>query len=124
MITRILPESEWPKLIGTEAEAVWPHLDPGKSQVIVVEDGDQIVGTWTLMYVLHAECLWIAPSHRKGASVGRRLLSALHAMAKKMDVGTVATAAQTDDVRAMLDHIGAQKLVGDHYVMRMPCQQQ
>lgn len=121
MVTRILPPDEWPRLMGTEAEAMWPHLDSRRSTVIVVEDAGAIVGTWTLLRVLHAECLWIAPSHRGKASVARRLWAELQNIVRGMGEHTVATSAVSDDVRAMLEHVNALKLTGDHYVMRMPC---
>ena len=121
MVTRILPPDEWPRLMGTEAQALWPHLDAGRSTILVVEDEGEIIGTWALMNVLHAECLWIAPAHRGKSSVARRLWTALVKTAKERSAPTVATSALTDDVKALLAHVGAVKLDGDHYVMRMPC---
>jgi len=61
MNDRILPPEEWSRLNGTEAESVWPMLNPGSARVLVVEEGAEIVATWTFLTVLHAECLWIAP---------------------------------------------------------------
>lgn len=125
MITRILPPEEWSRLVGTEAEAVWPHLDSRRASVIVVEDeSGRIVGTWTLITQLHAECLWIDPEHRGRGSVARRLWKELQLRAKAFGAPTVATSAVSDDVRTLLEHVGAIKLEGDHYVMRMPCQPQ
>jgi len=122
MLTRILPPEEWPRLFGTEAEAVWPHLDSRTSQVLVVEDADgAIVGTWTLMHVLHAECLWIAPEHRGGAAVARRLLAGLREHATQRGATSVATSAISDDVKALLVKLKAEKLDGDHYLMRLSC---
>ncbi len=119
MTTRLLPPDEWPKLAGTEADAIWRDLDPALSHVIVVElDGD-IVGTWILMSVLHAECLWIAPQYRKRASVGRRLWTTMQRTARSLGAPVVATAALSDDVRQMLDRIGAIHVPGDHYAMRV-----
>ena len=125
MTTRILPPAEWTRLRTTEAAEVWPYFDPRHTQVIVVEDdGGEIVGTWTLLTVVHAECLWIAPAYRSKASVARRLWQALRGVARQARLETIATAAQTDEVRALLAHVGATKLPGDHYVMRLPCQPQ
>jgi hypothetical protein len=45
MTLRLLPRDEWPaKLVGTELEATWPVL-PDNAQVIVVEDGDRVIGS-------------------------------------------------------------------------------
>ena len=121
MTSRILPQAEWSRLAGTEAETVWPLLDPNRSQVIVVEDeAGLVIGCWVLMLVAHAECLWIAPSARKRASVARRLWLGLHRAAASMGVTTIATAALTDDVRDLLQHVGAMPLPGEHFVFSIP----
>jgi len=123
MTSRVLPPEEWHRLVGTEAELIWPHLDPARSHVLAVEHNGAIVGTWVLMQVLHAECLWIAPSHRGRTSVARRLWTAMQRTARGLGAKAVATAAMTDDVRRLLDHVGATKVLGDHYAMRItPCQ--
>lgn len=119
MTSRILPPEEWSKLEGTEAGPLWPHLDPSRTTVLVVEDGGVIVGTWLLLNVVHAECLWIAPAYRGRTSVARRLWTGMRRAAQAMKVPVVATAALTDDVRALLDHVGATKVPGDHYAMRV-----
>ena len=119
---RFLQPEEWERLIGTEAETVWPHLDSRTAQVLVVEDPDgRIIGTWTFIQMLHAECVWIAPDHRGNAGVVRQLLTGLRDTAKARNLQVVATSAVTDEVKALLEHLGATKLEGDHYVMRMPC---
>lgn len=119
MIARILPPEEWPRLIGTEVETVWPHLDPTRAHVLVVEDGAEIVGTWVLMNVVHAECLWIAPRYRQGVSVARRLWTFMQRTARDMGAPVVATAAMTTDVKKLLEHVGATELQGAHYSMRV-----
>ena len=123
MTTRILPASEWCRLEGTEAGKVRADLDPRRTHVLVVEHDGAIVGTWILMDVLHAECLWIAPAYRGHVSVARRLWTAMQRTARSLGVKAVATAAVSDDVRALLAHVEATKVPGDHYAMRiMPCQ--
>lgn len=119
MTTRILPPAEWARLAGTEAETIWPRLDPARASVLVVEDGGAIVATWILMSVVHAECLWIAPAHRGRTSVARRLWAFMHRTARAMGVPVVATAALSDEVRGLLEHVGATKVPGDHYAMEV-----
>lgn len=116
MTTRLLPRSEWRRLAGTEAETVWPHL-PHTAQVLVVEDGEQIAGCWVLMPVWHVECLYVAPEHRGKASVARRLLVGMKRLVRDVGARGVMTAATSDAVRALLAHVGAEKVPGDHYVM-------
>lgn len=116
LTTRVLPPAEWPRLSGTELEAVWPHLHPNTGTVLVVEDDGQIVGTWALMYVRHAEGCWVSPDHRGKTGVARRLLLGMRELAGD---GPLFTAAMSDDVREMLGRLHAQKLPGDHYVLNL-----
>ena len=117
MTTRTLPEAEWGKLVGTEAEAVLPYLHNRGAQAIVVEQDGAIVGCWILLPLWHAECLWIDPAHRGKASVGRRLLSGLRHEAEALGLTTVWTASVSNEVDALLAHIGATELPGHHFVM-------
>lgn len=117
MIARVLPVEEWPRLEGTEAETVWPHLDPARTTVVVVEHDGVIVGCHVLMNVLHAECLWIHPEHRGKAGVARRLWTTVQRTAKALGARTVITGACSDDIRALLAHVGAERLPADHYVL-------
>ena len=73
--TRLLPPDEWDKLKGTELETLAPYLNPEHTRIIVVENEvGQIVGCWSLLQFTHAEGLWIAPEHRNGSGVFRRLI--------------------------------------------------
>lgn len=117
MTTRILPPEEWHKLDGSEAEPLYPLLNPETAQVVVVEDGDRIVGCHVLMWVLHAECLWIHPHHRGKSSVGRRLWDAVQRTARRAGVHALMTAACDDTVRGLLAHVGAQQVPGEHFMV-------
>lgn len=122
MTTRILPQDEWPKLMGTEAEAVWPHLDPMKSHVMVVEEHGEIIACHVLMQVLHAECLWVSERHRT-PTVSRALWNSVQTQARKLGAKSLATAANDERVKRLLAYVGATKLEGEHYVIPMegPC---
>lgn len=115
--TRILPPEEWPRLNGTEAEALWPHLDPEISRVLVVEQDGEIVGTWTVMRLVHVECVWIREDMRGRFGVVKRLLSGMRAIARGWGARTVLTGAMTDQVRALIASLGGQPLPGDHFVI-------
>lgn len=117
MTSRVLPESEWPRLAHTEAAEVYRHLDPNRASIVVVEKDGAIIGCHVLMNVLHAECLWIDPAFRGRPSVARRLWEGVQARAKALGARTMVTAACDDRVRGLLEHIGAIKLVGDHFVI-------
>ncbi len=117
MTARILPPEEWPRLAGTEAETIWPQLTSA-ARVVVVEQDGQIIGCHLLQPVLHAECLWVHPDHRGRSSVARRLWRAVQqAVRDEFGVTWFATDACSDDVRALLAHVGAVKLESDHYMV-------
>lgn len=126
MTSRILPPEEWPKLVGTEAETLWPHLDPANSRVLVVEDGDRIVGTWTVLRVVHVECVWVHPEYRGAFGVVKRLLRGMRDIARSWGARTVFTAATTGQVRALITSLQGQALPGEHFVIPLestPCPQ-
>lgn len=116
MTTRILPQEEWPRLAGTEAETVWPHLS-SDARIVVVERDDRIVGCHVLIPYWHVECLWIAEEDRGHGSVARRLWSEVQRIARELGAKCVLTAAIDERVRGLLAHVGATKLPGDHYVV-------
>jgi hypothetical protein len=115
--TRLLPPEEWHRLAGTEAEGIVPALDPVDARVLVVEDQGAIVGTWVLMRIVHAECVWIAPSHRGKASVAGRLLAGMRSLARIWGSQTVWTCALTDDVAGMVTKLGGVTLPGRHFAL-------
>lgn len=119
-MTRVLPLDEWTRLAGTEAEAVWPHLDPRRTSIVVVERAGVIVGCHILSWVLHAECLWIHTAHRGRSSVARRLWTAVkHVARDRWGVRSVVTSAVDDRVRGLLAHVGAHPLPGTAYVINL-----
>lgn len=117
MTTRILPPDEWPRLAGTEAERLWPLLNPRTARVVVVERQGEIVGCHVLMQMLHAECLWVHPEHRGKASVARRLWSGVQEVARGCGVHAIVTHAVDDTVRGLLAHVGAEPIVGEAYMV-------
>ena len=117
MTTRVLPPEEWPKLAGTEAETVWPHIPPDAAEIIVVEDDGQIVGCHILVTVLHAECLWIHPEKRGRSSVARRLWARVCEAARAKGAHHLMTGCADARVRGLLDHVGATKMPCDQYLV-------
>lgn len=117
MTTRILPPEEWPHLAGTDAAALWPHLDPTRTRVLVVEDGEEIVGTWVFMAVVHAECVWVKPSHRGRVSVIGRLLQGLRDIGAAWGVDRVVTGATSPVVEDIIARLGGAAIPGHAYVL-------
>ena len=116
MIARLLWPEEYPRLVGTELEAVYPHL-PAGAQVLVVEDDGRIVGCWAFFQAWHAEGIWIAPEHRGRGSVARRLLSGMRHVLRRMQARTVVTGATDDRVADLIARIGGSELPGRQFVV-------
>lgn len=117
LTTRVLPPDEWPALVGTEADTVWSRLSPDNAQVFVVEEDGQIAGCWIAMRIVHAECLWIAPSHRGSFAVMRRLWGGMRQMVRAWGAPVFFTSAITNDVRDLLMRFQARRVPGDTYVL-------
>ena len=117
MTWRELPPSEWSKLTPTEAGSVYRQFDPETTRVVVVEQDGAVVGTWVLLRVIHAECVWIADPHRKQGKVARFLLSAMARVARSWGAQNVMTAAVSEDVEALIERIGGVRVPGSHFVV-------
>jgi N-acetylglutamate synthase-like GNAT family acetyltransferase len=125
---RLLPREDWHRLAGTELETVYPVLPDG-SHVVVVEDGERIVGCWAAYPLVHVEGLWIDPAYRKNPRVAARLWRGMQATAAAMGARAVNTAAISPEVVGLLEHVGAVELPGRHFSMSIKsgdpsCQQQ
>jgi hypothetical protein len=119
MIARVLRPAEYAKLAETEVGALWPHLT-AQTRVVVVEDHGHLVGCHLLQAVLHAECLWIHPAHRGRTSVARRLWPAVcREVRDHFQATAFATAATSDEVTRLLQHVDAQPIPGQHYMVRI-----
>lgn len=119
MTTRVLPPEEWHRLTGTEVESIVPGLDPAQTAVLVVEDGDAIIGTWVLLRMAHVECFWIDPAHRGKAGVAARLLRSMRALTRRWGTPCPLTAAVTPDVAQMIERLGGIRLPGEHFALPM-----
>lgn len=105
---------EYPRLAGTEAEHVWPLLDPADRVVVVERDG-AIVAVHVLMRIWHLECLWKAAD--AGTGVTRLLWSTMQQLARSMNLNGAWTTALDDRVVRLLGHVGAEALPGRHFVV-------
>jgi len=104
-------------LAGTEAETVWPHLNPENTRVLVVEDGEEIVGAWLLLRTVHAECLWIAPSHRGVFGVAKRLLRGMRELAMAWGVDRVITGSVSPHVTDLIKRFGGKPMPCESFVL-------
>jgi hypothetical protein len=100
---RVLRPEAWPRLAGTELAPIVPGLNPQQAYVVVVEDDTgAIVGCWALLYLLHAEGVWIAEPHRKRGAVARRLFQATMQLARAFGETAVTTGSVSPEVERLL----------------------
>lgn len=116
MTHRVLPPHEWPRLAGTELEAVYPYLNPDHADVVVVEDEGRVVGCWAFVRVFHADGAWIHPDQR-GGMVAQYLLRGIAALARLHGSDRVVATAESDDVAHLLQRLGGEQLPGAHFVL-------
>jgi hypothetical protein len=118
MKTRILPREEYPRLDGTELEALWSKLPQG-AHVLVVEDKDgKIVGTWCAYTLVHAEGVWVAEEHRAKAAVARSLMQGMAIVIREaFNAAGFMTGSMDNDVAKMLLALGAIEIPGRHFTV-------
>jgi hypothetical protein len=85
--------------------------------LVVEDDAGEIVGCWGCYSILHVEGIWIREDHRKKGSVGRRLWTAMRAFLTAKGAAGAITGSVSRDVTDMLERVGAQKLIGEHFYL-------
>lgn len=119
MTRRLLPREDYGRLVGTELEAIAPHL-PADAEVLVIEDEQgAIVGCWSAFSLLHVEGVWVAPEHRGKTGVARNLLQGMRQIARRRGAQAVNTGSVSPDVSAMLRKLGAVALEGEQFSLRV-----
>lgn len=114
---RLLPPSEWPRLVGTLLDPAWRTFSQS-DKVIVVEDDGQIVACTSLSQHWHLEGMWVHPSYRQRVSVGRRLIRTLRALFGALRIGEVVMMATNPRSAAMCRKMGeALELPGEHFAV-------
>lgn len=114
MTSRVLPVREWPRLNTTSLGAIWPTLNPQFAEVLVVEDGDVILGSLVLLTTLHAECCEV----HGGAGVARALWTLLGDRVRAAGGLAVWGAAIDEPMRRLLER-HAEAIPGDHFLVRV-----
>lgn len=115
---RVLPPAEWPSLkaTGCDLGGVIDQLDPRVASIVVVEDGDQIVGCWAALLWIHAEGVWVAPQHRGKTSVARRLWRRMRELVHEAGFRDILTAANTPEIAALLNRPGSTPVPQEYRV--------
>lgn len=76
LVSRLLPPAEWGRLSGRELATVLPHVPERDVQIVVIEDGDQIVAYQAVLRLPFLGGLWVDPAYRHRPGIWRPLVSA------------------------------------------------
>lgn len=114
----MLPPNEWHRLDATWAREAWRSFDPETTTVLVVESADRIVAHATTFWELHLEGVWIDPSHRGSAAVGRHLLRGIRNLTAGREVAAMVMNEASRQLVLGIDP-NAIRLDCDHYAFRV-----
>jgi len=115
MQSRLLDRDDWHRLSPDRLPVEARDLMPPETVVLVVERDGEIVASWIAMPVWHVEGVWVAPAHRKNATVAKRLLTGMRGVLRALGLRRVITHALDDEVRGLLAHLDATPLPGTAY---------
>ncbi len=111
LTTRVLPPGEWSRLAGTDTAAILPYVTPDSLEIVVLEDGDRVVGACSRWLVPHLEGLWIAPAYRGPRAVRQLVRAAIGSLSWFM------TSALHPRTRRRLERVGAWRWPGDAFIV-------
>lgn len=120
MIIRALQPEEYAKLQDHPGLNGHPLPDPATSTILIAERGEEILAFWTLVQIVHAEPIWIAPAHRNRL-VLKRLWSALRALLATCRIPAVYCFADRPEVAGYLTRLGLQELPYRTFRYDTPC---
>jgi Acetyltransferase (GNAT) family len=106
MTCRLLGHGEYGRLAGSTLGPVLSMLPPA-AQVIVVEEGDRIIGHLAVVPLWHTDGLWIAPEHRTRGRVFRLLAQGLGRLAANLGITTVIPGSESAEMDRILDGLSA-----------------
>lgn len=113
MTHRTLPPEEWNRL-SADPELV-ALLDPRLCEVVVVEDGDEILGFWIALSFIHAEAPWVHPDHRKRAAVVRHLVQGMRELITERGAHGAICGVTTEN-QPLLEKLGGVPFPPTYYV--------
>lgn len=125
-MTRVLHPSEWPKVAHLDVAQWLPYVAPEDAQIVVVEDGERIVGVWGVFRVVHLEGVWVDPAYRRSPRVVDGLKSAALAVAARLAPWALTGSANAAVRRLITKHLGGAQIPMETFAIptRGPCQQQ
>lgn len=118
MIARVLPPDEYSRLSVTGEPQMYPTVRPEDIEIWVVEDGEEIVGSLSVVRVPHLEGVWIAPDRRGSPTISTLLLRNAVESSRKWSKGWVMAQAADDHVKDLVSRCGGVKMPNvESYIM-------
>jgi hypothetical protein len=122
MTFRVLPESEWPRLVedGIEPFVTEGLPEPGHWVFVVAEDAGHIVGCSSLVETVQNHW-WMAPAVRRSITTFMGLCRATKAVLDAHHVPVIHTTVPEShvDLQAMLERIGFVEAEGKLYILKV-----
>jgi hypothetical protein len=91
-------------------------LVPKDVWVVVVEDGEEIIGALTVFKGMHFEGLWTAPE-RRNAGVIRGLLRMAGGIAREDEQRIVFATADDEKMSGIMERLGGARIPSETYVL-------
>jgi len=107
---------EWPDKLPETPLAHTP-LDPIRTDVVVVEAGDQVVAGAAVLTAAFVDGLWVRPEFQGHAGVDRALVEAIVRELVRQRVLEVLALSQTPETDALYAHAGGKQLPGTLWVI-------
>lgn len=121
MRTRVLPREEWHRLGETEMFQFLPYSRPEDVEIVVVEDGEQIVARVAVVRAVFLEGFRVASSHRGNAGLWRGLMAMLRNTAKRWNEHWAFGVVDTAEMKDILERVDGRKLeAAAVYVLPVP----
>lgn len=115
LTSRVLPRDEWGRVSSVPLDVALPDT----SRVVVVEKDGAIIASWIALNVLHLHALEVDAEYRKNPAVFGRLMRQMRDVVLAHEATGAFTTAESDEVREMLKSYGAERVVGEGYVVRL-----
>lgn len=75
------------------------------------------MATWTMLRVVHAECLWVRPSHKGAFGVAMRLFRGLRQIATLWGATSVVTGSTSPEVTDLIRRFGGAPMPCESFVL-------
>jgi len=117
--TRVLPREEWGRLDTTKHPEFWSYVRPEDIEIVVVEDGQDLIASAAVMRSVCIEGLWIEERFRGNAGIARRLGRAVLNSARRWSDFWAFGAVGTEHMHDIMRRLGGKQLPVSVYMLSL-----